>query len=245
MDLTNRTIVVTGATSGIGLALTNKLSSRGNRVVAVGRSAEKLEALERNVKNIMPFRCNLTSKGEVITLSQYIATLDQPATVLINNAAIQLTPKFTDVDFSFDGIETEIDSNFTAVTRLVSLMLPSLLERSEGSAIVNLSSGLAIYPKTSSAIYSATKAAIHSLSQSLRYQLEGTAVGVTEILLPLVDTQMTKGRGIGKITPERAAEEIIASIIKERDEHYVGKARMLPLLSRISPLITRRILKSA
>lgn len=245
MDLTNRTIVVTGATSGIGRALTQKLTDRGNRVVAVGRSAEKLEALERNIVNIVPFHCNLTSKEEVIALTQYIARLDQPPTILINNAAVQFTPKFMDADFSFEGIKIEIDTNFTAVAWLTSLMLPSLLESPQGAAIVNLSSALAIYPKTSSAVYSATKAAIHSLSQSLRYQLKDTPVQVVEVLLPLVDTQMTKGRGDGKITSKYAAEEIILSIIREHGEHYVGKARLLPLLSRLSPSFTKRILKSA
>ncbi len=245
MELTNRTIVITGATSGIGLALTLKLTGQGNRVVAVGRSVEKLEELESSTKNVMPVRCNLDAKGDVIALAQHINALAEPVSVLVNNAAVQFTPKFIDADFSFDGIETEITTNFTAVAWLTSLMLPALLECRSGSAIVFLSSGLAIYPKTSSAIYSATKAAIHSLSQSLRYQLEGTSVRVMEILLPLVDTGMTEGRGDGKISPDRAAEEIIISIQKERDEHFVGKAGLLPLISRISPSITKRILKSS
>lgn len=244
MNLHERTILITGATSGIGRALAVKLAKRGNTVLAVGRAPDKLAELAAT-PGIKTFACNLAAKGEVIALGHEIEKRDLPVSVLINCAAVQFTPKFTDADFSFNGIETEIATNFTAVAWLSALLLPRLMTHDGGAAIVNLTSGLAIYPKTSSALYSATKAAVHSLSQTLRYQLADTPVQVTEILLPLVDTPMTEGRGTDKITPSHAAEETIRAVEKGKDELYVGKAGLIPVLNRLSPALTKRILKNA
>lgn len=244
MRLKHQTIVVTGATSGIGRALTMKLAKGGdNTVLAVGRNLERLAALGET-PGVLPMACDLTSKGEVIALGAEIEKRDLPVSVLINCAGVQFTPKFTDADFSFSAIEREITANFTSAAWLISLLLPRLMTHGGDSAIVNVTSGLAIYPKTSSAIYSASKAAMHSLSQALRYQLERTPVQVTEILLPLVDTPMTEGRGTGKITPGQAADAILRGVEKGQDEVYVGKAGLIPILNRISPALLKRILKN-
>jgi len=222
MKLSGRTILVTGATSGIGLVLTRKLSSCGCTVIAVGRSSEKLANLEREIDGVIPIKCNISLKADVIALAKQVEGMDIHVSVLINNAAVQFEPEFNDSNFSFDGVEMEVATNFTSIAWLTSLLLPTLLEHIDGAAIVNMSSGLAIYPKTSSAIYSATKAAVHSLSQSLRYQLEDTGVDVSEVLLPLVDTAMSKGRGSGKVSAKHAAEKVIEALTNNIQEQYVG-----------------------
>ena len=245
MHLQNRTIMITGATSGIGKALCHDLAARGNHIVAVGRSVDKLDALQHDLGAATTIRCDLTSKSSIIALAQRIEQDDLPVSVLINNAAVQYTPRFTDAEFSFDSIDAEITTNFTSVAWLTSLMLARLIEHKNTSAIVNMSSGLAYYPKSSSALYCATKAALHSLSQSLRYQLDGTGVQVSEVLLPLVDTPMTEGRGSNKLTPAYAAAQILQGLERDRPEIYIGKARLLPILNRISPALTKRILRHA
>lgn len=245
MNLQNQTIMITGATSGIGKALCLQLAARGNQIIAVGRSADKLEALMQNLEGACALRCDLTSKSSIIALAQRVERDDLPVSVLINNAAVQYTPRFTDADFSFDSIEAEIATNFTSVAWLTALMLPRLIQRPNAAAIVNMSSGLAYYPKSSSALYCASKAALHSLSQSLRYQLNDTRVSVSEVLLPLVDTPMTAGRGANKLTPQYAAEQTIRGVENGLDEIYIGKARILPILNRISPALTKRILRNA
>lgn len=245
MNLQNQTIMITGATSGIGKALCLQLAARGNQIIAVGRSADKLDALMQDLEGAFAIRCDLTSKSSIIALAQRIERDDLPVSVLINNAAVQYTPRFTDADFSFDSIEAEIATNFTSIAWLTALMLPRLIQRPTAAAIVNMSSGLAYYPKSSSALYCASKAALHSLSQSLRYQLNDTRVSVSEVLLPLVDTPMTEGRGANKLTPQYAAEQTIRGVENGLDEIYVGKTRILPILNRISPALTKRILRNA
>jgi uncharacterized oxidoreductase len=163
--------------------------------------------------------------------------------ILINNAAVQLTPTFISDDFDFDGIGYEITTNLTSPLWITSLLLAGTLVRQKEALIVNISSGLAFFPKRESAVYSASKAALHSISQSLRYQLEETSVGISEVILPLVDTPMTHGRGKGKISPVSAARGIIEGIENGRKEIYLGKARLLPVLMWVAPFIVKNILK--
>ena len=237
MKLTGHTILITGASSGIGKCLASQLHDAGNKIIVASRSAKS------DRSNTIALTCDLTEKNAVIKLVGILKKRKLKPSLLINNAAVQFTPGFVDKDFDFNAIQTEITVNFTAVAWLTSLLLP-VLTAGESGAIVNISSGLALYPKTNSAVYCATKAAIHSFSQSLRYQLQEKNVSVHEAILPLVDTPMTRGRGSGKITAGAAARSIIKGLEKDRYEIYVGKAKWLPILARLSPRLTRKILKS-
>src|SRR5690606_1082134 len=134
----------------------------------------------------------------------------------------------------------EISTNLTAPLKLIASLLP-LLQINPDSAIVNISSGLAIVPKARSAVYCGTKAAIHIFSKSLRYQLD--KIKVFEIIPPLVDTEMTKGRGKGKISPQRLVDEFIQAFKKNRYEVNIHKVKLLRIINRISPKIADRIMK--
>lgn len=240
MNLDKQTIVVTGGNSGIGLRLVERLHGMDNALIVVSRSQNHWQQLSQQFPDIQLIQCDLSNKESVVHLAQ---TLKQhPVSLLINCAAVQYEPLITDPDFSFENIQYEITTNFTSVVWLCYHLIPTLAQQPT-SGIVNLSSGLALFPKTTSAVYCASKAAIHSLSQSLRYQLSNTRIGVSEVILPLVDTPMTAGRGHGKITAEQAAVAIIHGIQKGRETIYVGKARLLPLLSQLWPGLLKRILK--
>lgn len=243
MDLRNKTILITGGTSGIGLELVNQLQERGNELVVLARSQRKLEDLKKRFGTIDIFQCDLSQRHQIEEVMDAVIAHHPDISVLINNAAVQFTPTFISEEFDYDRIGYEITTNLTAPLWMTSLLLAGTLLRQNRAAIVNVSSGLAFYPKTESAVYCATKAALHSVSQSLRYQLEKTPVQVTEAILPLVDTPMTRGRGSGKITAKQAARAIIEGVEAGRDEVYIGKARMLPLMMRLAPGIVGTILK--
>ena len=243
MEMKNKTVLITGGTSGIGLELVKLLRTNGNTVVVLGRSKAKLDDLGKSDNKIHTYVCDLSQRYQVEDAMDKIIAAHPDISVLINNAALQLTPTFIAENFEYDGIAVEITTNLTAPLWITSLLLSGPLLHQPQARIINISSGLAFFPKKESAVYCATKAALHSVSQSLRYQLEGTSVGVTEVLLPLVDTPMTHGRGSGKISPEDAAKGIIEGLEKGRDEIYLGKARLLPVLMRIAPSIVKNILK--
>lgn len=242
MNLSKKNILITGGNSGIGLQLAKLLHARGNQLVITSRSTRHWDELAQLNPQVIRLQCDLSKKEQVLQLVQQLKDKGIGLDILVNCAAIQHTPMLLDKEFSFNDIETEVATNFNAPVWLTYLLLPTLVSRPE-AAIVNLSSGLALYPKSTSAVYCATKAALHNLSQSLRYQLINTSVQVSEVILPLVDTPMTAGRGRGKISPVQAAKEIIQGIDKNRDEIYVGKARLLPVMMRNWPGLVRRILR--
>ena len=237
MNLNNQTILITGGSSGIGKCLARQLADAGNQVIIASRTAKS------NTDKVIALHCDLSDQSSVKGLIKQLDEKQLHPNVLINNAGVQYTPKFTDSEFDFESIETEMTINFTAAAWLTSLLLPTLGKHPQ-AAIINISSGLALYPKTSSAIYCASKAALHNFSQCLRYQLEGSGIAVHEAIMPLVDTPMTRGRGNGKISPAAAANAIVKGIERDRHEIYIGKARLLPLISRVAPGFARKILKN-
>jgi uncharacterized oxidoreductase len=238
-----KTILLTGGTAGIGLALFKQLHSQGHTLIVVARNQENLASLQSSYSNVIIYPCDLSSRLAIESLCEKITQSHPELSIVINNAGIQYTPTFLDDDFSFDSIEHETRVNLLAPVWLAYLLLPGLIEFKKPAAIINISSGLIFAPKTNSAIYCATKAAIHSFSQSLRYQLATTNIHVIEAIMPLVDTTMTAGRGSGKISPESAAQQIIHGINCNRSEIYVGKTKILPLLMRLLPSLVKRIMK--
>jgi short-subunit dehydrogenase involved in D-alanine esterification of teichoic acids len=239
----SRKILITGATSGIGLALLEQLHTMGHNLIAVARNSAALSRLEVAHDRVTVYPCDLSSRHQVESLAERVLQDHSDLGLIINNAGVQYTPTFLDEDFSYDAIEYETRVNFLAPVWLTSLLLPLLIRQQQPSAVVNISSGLAFAPKTNSAIYCATKAAIHSFSQCLGYQLEDISVQSIEAIMPLVDTPMTQGRGRGKISPEDAARQVINGLAKGKSEIYVGKAKWLPLLLRLAPALAKDMLR--
>lgn len=235
MKLMNKTILVTGGTSGIGRELVRLLAPRNHLIIVIGRSSDRLKRVEQAYANVRAYPCSLDDEQSLkFCLAEIVA--EYPGiSVVVNNAGIQVTSTFLDKTFRFNSIAEEITTNLTAPVWLSALMLPSMLELDEPCAFINITSGLALFPKRESAVYCATKAGLHNFSRSFRYQLESTNISVHEALLPLVDTPMTRGRGNNKISAVEVARAIIKGVERDKAEIYVGKARLLPLLARLCP----------
>lgn len=164
-----------------------------------------------------------------------------------------LEARTTPIDFAgepteavLSNIDTEVRTNLTGLAKLTALFLP-LLRQEREAAVVNVSSGLALVPKTSAPLYCVTKAAVRSFSKSLRWQMEDgrLPIRVFELLPPMVDTAMTSGRGKGKIPPEQVASALLAGMRRNVWEIRVGKVRVLHPLSRFLPGLVERILRNA
>ena len=242
MEIKNKTIAITGGTSGIGLELVNALAQE-NKVVVIACSKKRILALKNRFTSLEGYVCDLSDPSSYESVADRVIKAHRCIDIFINNAAIQNTKTFIDHDFEYKNIGHEIAVNFTAICSLSYLLLPALLTSGKPSYIVNINSGLGLAPKTESAIYCATKAAMHSFSLSLNYQLEHTHTRVLQAFLPLVDTPMTEGRGRNKLSAHAAAVQIIKGIREEKGEHYIGKAHLLSLLLRIAPSIAHKIMK--
>lgn len=242
MKLADKTIVITGGTSGIGYEIVRILAPN-NKVIVIARSGVRLEKLEKEFEGIEIYPADLSKPQEYEALADKIVKAHNQIDLLINNAAIQNTPTYIDDDFSYDTIIPEIHLNFTAVCALIYLLLPAMLDDGRECIITNINSGLALAPKTGSAIYCGTKGGMDVFSQSLGYQLEQTNIRVLQAFLPLVDTPMTHGRGSGKITPQRAAQDIVSGIEQGKRINNIGKVKLLRVLLALTPRLARSLMK--
>lgn len=232
------TILLTGATSGIGAALAALLLERGHTVLAPSRGAARLPARA----GLHPVTADLTDLAAIPPLVGHLLTEHPGLSVLVNCAAVQHGRRLDDPASRPDHLVEEAALNLTAPALLVQAMLGHLM-RQPAAAVVNISSGLAVFPKECGGLYSATKAGLSSFTTSLRWQAEGSPLRVTEVVLPLVDTPMTAGRGKGKISPQAAAMAILRGVDSGRAVVHVGAARALPPIRLLAPWLGRRLLR--
>ena len=248
MKLSGHKILITGGSSGIGFELARSLIARNNQVAICGRDRQKLDNARELLGEVITIQSDLAIASQIPELAQTAAQQLGGLSMLVNNAGIQRNFRFSQSEPTQIGaaIAEEIQVNLTALIALTAACLP-MLKQAESAAVLNISSGLAIAPKASAPVYCATKAAVHSFSQTLRYQLEDDmpTIKVFEAIPPLVDTQMTQGRGKGKISPRQVAAETLQGIERDRYEIPIGKVKLLQLIHRLVPAIAAKILRNS
>ena len=201
-----KTVLITGATSGIGLGCARKFAENGDRVILTGRNAEKLKAIKQE----------LSAKGtEVLTLTFDVrdrnaaqkAIEDLPAEwqqidVLVNNAglALGMEPEY---EGNLDDWETVIDTNIKGLLTMTRLIVPDMVRRDSGH-IINIGSVAGDAAYAGGNVYCASKAAVKALSDGLRIDVANTAVRVTNLKPGLVETNFSNVRFRGDT--DRAAK---------------------------------------
>ena len=200
----NKIVLITGATSGIGLGCARKFAENGDKLILTGRN-EKLEEVRKE----------LADKGtEVLTLvfdvrdrekaTQCIANLPEgwkDIDVLVNNAglALGLEPEY---EGSFEDWETMIDTNVKGLLTMTRLIVPGMVARDRGH-IINVGSVAGDAAYANGNVYCATKAAVKTITDGLRIDVANSAVRVTNLKPGLVETNFSNTRFHGDT--ERAA----------------------------------------
>lgn len=239
MQLANRTVLITGGTSGIGLELARQLLARGNVVIVTGRDQQRLDAAKRELPAVHTVRSDVSDPAAIVALHDTVLAQFPSLDTLINNAGVMRNLDLTS-DRDLADVTREIEINLCGPVRMVQQFLPHLRSR-HSALIVNVSSGLAFVPLPIAPIYSATKAALHAYTQSLRVQLAGTGVTVVELAPPAVETQLLRGEFAEEMKAQKAmdvkdlARHTIAGIEKGRVEIRPGLANVLRLMSRLAP----------
>jgi uncharacterized oxidoreductase len=240
MNTSGNTVLITGGATGIGLALAEELVSAGNKVIICGRTEDKLNRACKKLPQISTRKCDLSIDKERSSLFDYVRSSYGDLNILINNAGIQRMVSLTKGIAALLDDEDEIEINLRAPIHLSALFIP-LLSKQKQATIINVSSGLAFIPLAFAPVYCATKAALHSFSISLRHQLRDTPVRVFELISPMVDTDLDKGRREGRgqenrgIPASDVAKASLAALGKDEYEIAVGAARELVMGSRKNP----------
>lgn len=192
----NKIVLVTGATSGIGLACARKFAENGDKLILTGRNEQRLAEIRKE----------LVEKGaEVLTLafdvrdrekaSRYIGQLPaewQEIDVLVNNAglALGLEPEY---EGNPDEWETMIDTNIKGLLTMTRLVVPGMVERNRGQ-VINIGSVAGDAAYAGGNVYCATKAAVKALTDGLRIDVANTEVRVTNLKPGLVETNFSNVR---------------------------------------------------
>jgi len=190
MQMTGNTILITGGTSGIGLALARALVAQGNSVIIAGRRQALLDQAVANTPGLQAIALDVRDSAALPGFVANLLARFPALNVLVNNAGIMLVEDVQNGQTA--DAEAMIATNLIAPIQLTAALLPHLQAQASAS-VINVTSGLAFVPYALTPTYSATKAALHSYSQSLRYQLRNTAVEVLELAPPSVQSDLMPG----------------------------------------------------
>ena len=242
MKLRNRTILITGGTSGMGLELAKQLlePSRHNTVIITGRNDEKLEGAKRILPGAHTFKSDVGDPAAIESLRDRVLGQFPALDTLINNAGIMRVQKFNQ-DQEIEDITREIEVCFSGPVRMAQQFIPHLKTR-KGALLVNVSSGAALVPFPISPVYSAAKAALHSFTESLRVQMQFTGVSVVELIPPGVETPLFRSEEFARemkvpkgMEAGVFAQKAIAGIEAGKLEIRPGLANVLKVMSRMAP----------
>ena len=192
MQLSENTILITGATSGIGNAFALEFLKNNNTVIICGRREDRLNAIKNEYPGIITKVCDIADAKQREDLCVWAIENYPNLNILINNAGVQYAADLHK-PIDLEKLNNEVTTNFVAPVHLASLFTAHLKDKKNG-AIINISSGLAFVPIAFMPVYCATKAAIHSFTLSLRFQLKNTDIKVFEIAPPAVDTELGHDR---------------------------------------------------
>jgi NADP-dependent 3-hydroxy acid dehydrogenase YdfG len=215
-----RTALVTGASTGIGASVVERLAKHGLEVHAVSRNAARLDELAART-GCVPHAVDIT---DTAALTDLCAGLE--IDVLVNNAGVSRQGTILDAD-AF-AVDEQIAVNIAGVLHLVRLILPGMVERDLGH-VVNVSSIAGVYNFGGNTIYHATKAAVHTLSRQLRVDAFGRRIRVTEICPGRVETEIF-GRLLGDMEEAQRRfydgyESLKPADVSDAIEYAIGTPR--------------------
>ncbi|SDM70402.1 SDR family oxidoreductase [Actinacidiphila guanduensis] len=227
MNITGNTVFIPGATSGIGLDLALALHAKGNEVVVGGRRTDLLAQITAEHPGIHAVEIDTTSPESVQRAAGQVIAEHPELNVLITMAGIMRIEDWTKPEGFLASAEETVTTNLLGPIRLIAAFIEHLRSRPDAT-IMTVSSGLAFTPLRITPSYNATKAAIHMLSETLRLQLAGTTVKVSELEPPSVATDLLPGQRESSFAMplEEFVAEVIALIEAEPDAREIQVERV-------------------
>lgn len=232
----NGVALITGASAGIGAVYADRLARRGYDLILVARSQAKLDDLSHRLRvatgrKITVVTADLTNADDLRRV-EHIARNESALTMLVNNAGVgSATPLAIS---NVDSMESMIDINVTALTRLTYAAAAQFLNRESGT-IINISSGVAVAPDFLNGVYGASKAYVLAFSQSLAAELSSKNIRVQVVLPGVVRTEFwdESGTSIDDIPDEMvmSVHDLVDAALAGLDQ---GEFATLPSLPELS-----------
>ena len=243
--------MVTGASSGMGLAFARELARRGPRVLAIARRRERLEALATEAAkqggSVTALEADLGAAEGLKLVVSRMTGLDK-IDLLVNNAGIA-----TSGDFQGSSLEKELSAirlNVDAVMTLTHAVLEEMLRRRNG-AIINMASVVAFQPFPHFAVYAASKAFVLSFTEALAEEVRGSGVRVLALCPGAAKTEMnafSHNEGLLGKLPSLSTDQIVRTALRAVEDGRVVKIvgwlnRMLAFQNRFMPrAVVRRVM---
>jgi short-subunit dehydrogenase len=211
-----KVILVTGASSGLGLATANALSAQGHTVYGTSRDIKRIQKVSFN-----PLQMDVTDDASVNAGIEKIIKAEGKIDVLVNNAGNGITgPLYT---MPVDAAKKQFEVNFFGVVRVSSAVLPGMIEKKQG-LVINIGSLAGLFGLPYQGLYSASKFAIEGYSQSLRMELQNTGVKVTVINPGDFKTDFTGSREKlpFSLSNEQLKKEFEAAVASMEKDESIG-----------------------
>ncbi len=190
----NKTVLVTGASSGIGEAVCRVLCTEGCRVIGTSRDAARLQPLVDELgENFLPLTLDVEDAAAVAALPANLPPDFAAIDVLVNNAGHDSGGRQAFEDSDADQMCGVVETNVNGVIRTTHALIGGMLERG-GGHVVNIGSTAGLRPFATMSAYVASKYAVHGFSESLRLEYAGRGIRVSEILPGLVRTGFAERR---------------------------------------------------
>jgi len=192
----NKTVLITGATSGIGLGCARKFAANGDRLILTGRNEEKLEQIRQELAaqgaEVLVLAFDVRNREAATAAIEGLPDEWASVDVLVNNAglALGLEPEY---EGCVDDWETMIDTNIKGLLLMTRLVVPKMVARNSGH-IINIGSVAGDAAYAGGNVYCATKAAVKAITDGLRIDVAHTALRVTNLKPGLVETNFSNVR---------------------------------------------------
>lgn len=220
MDISGRTVLVVGGTSGIGRGLAQRFADAGSTVVVGGRGIDRVEGLEA-------VRIDVTDPESVASARDDVLAKHPELDVVVTMAGVMLTEDLRD-PAHIDQAETTIAVNLLGTIRVIDAFTPHLVDRAAGD-IITVTSGIGFMPFPLMPTYGASKAGVHSYTESLRAQLAGTGVRVTELIPPAVATAGQERLNPNALPLDGYLDEVIGLLTQDPSPNEIVVERAQPL----------------
>jgi uncharacterized oxidoreductase len=184
MDISDRTVFIAGATSGIGLELARRFAAAGSAVIAGGRRTDLLDKIAAEGLATVPI--DVTDVGSVDRARDSILNSHPGLDTIVTMSGVMIPEDLRD-PAHFSLAQETVDTNLLGTIRVIDAFTPHLIGRGAGT-IITVSSGIGFLPFPIMPTYAASKAGVHAYSEALRAQLDGTGVEVSELVPPAVAT---------------------------------------------------------